>query len=697
MDLEPLRTRFKQRLDATRSWSAVQAARARHGAKAGYARVREGARAGLTRAAVWPWKRIALLFAGVFGVLAATFVLFVTFADWNAMKGPISRFASSAAGRPIEIRGDLDVDPWSLTPRIRVTQLYVGNPPIYNERGMFAEVQNAEVDVRLFPLFFGRLDIVRLDLDGANIALYRSAEGVSNWAPNARAGGKPFNLPAIRSFSVTNGEVILVDDKRGMELSAVFTSNESQEDTDQRRFVLNGDGSLNNRPFKVELTGAALINVRRDRPYAFNADVRMGGTRLLADGSIRRPFDLSAFTADITASGPDMADLYYLIGLTLPNTPPYQLAGNVARTGDRYTMTALNGRVGDSDLAGNFNVTRVNNRPRLVGEFSSRSLDFDDLLTVLGAAPDTSESASDEQRAAAARLAARGRLLPDARLDISRVRNMDAEVTYAAAEVRATNIPLRAVTLTLSLDHGLLRLDPLTLTLTQGRLGGAVSINARQDVPRVDLDMRLADARMESMFRAMETPPLTGPLYGRIRLSGSGAAMHDAAANADGDIMLVTPRGEIREALAELTGINVIRGLGLFLSDDQGTIPVRCGVAAFRVRNGIAQAHAIAFDTETILITGTGSISLHDESVNLRLEGQPKEARLVSIGAPITISGQLRSPSIGVDAGEALGQGGFAAVLGSLVAPIVGVLPFVDLGLAEDADCAALIAEARAA
>jgi hypothetical protein len=52
----------------------------------------------------------------------------------------------------------------------------------------------------------------------------------------------------------------------------------------------------------------------------------------------------------------------------------------------------------------------------------------------------------------------------------------------------------------------------------------------------------------------------------------------------------------------------------------------------------------------------------------------------------------LRSPEIGVEAGEAAGQGGLAALLGSLVAPLAAVLPFVDAGLAEDANCAALLA-----
>lgn len=168
--------------------------------------------------------------------------------------------------------------------------------------------------------------------------------------------------------------------------------------------------------------------------------------------------------------------------------------------------------------------------------------------------------------------------------------------------------------------------------------------------------------------------------------------MRDVAASADGDVTLVVPNGEIREAFAELTGINVTRGLGLLLSDDQGKIDIRCGVGSFRVSNGIARAQRIVVDTETMLIAGSGTVSLRDETLDLQLQGDPKEVRLVRLAAPITISGRLRDPEVGIDAGDAATQGGVAALLASLVAPLAAILPFVDAGLAEDADCAALLA-----
>lgn len=671
------------RMQAFRAWSGRVVARVQNGARRGWRK---------TKAA--PWPRIGAWSGGALGVVFATLILFLTFADWNALRGPISRMASAATGRPISIRGDLDVDSWRLNPLIRVRDLHIGNPAQYRERGEFAIVNSAEATVRWLPLFVGRLDFVRLDLNGADIALYRSAAGVSNWSAAPNAGrGRQLNLPAIRYFSLNQGRLRYEDDKRNMVLEATFTTRESRDTRDPGQFALAGEGKINDRPFNIELTGAPLLNVRRDRPYPFQADVTAGGTHIVANGAIARPFNFSAWYADVRGVGPDLADLYPLIGLALPNTPPYNLTGRVERRGNVYGMPNVAGRVGDSDLRGAFTATRRrDDRLFLDGDFRTNSLDFDDAMAVFGGAPSTRETASAEQRQTAARLAAQDRFLPDARLDISRVRNMDARVSYRAAHVRSNRVPLRGLSLDIGLDHGLLTLNPMTLDLSRGRLSGAAAINARGDTPRAEIDVRLSNARLESIVALRGEPPLTGQLIGRARLAGYGASVREAAANANGTITLVSPRGEVREAFAELTGINVTRGLGLLLADDESKTDVRCGVASFRVNDGVAQARTIVFDTEDVLIRGEGSISLRDETFNLRIQGHPKEARLIRVAAPITVQGRWRSPSIGIDAGDAAGQGGIAAALASFVAPVAALLPFVDLGLAEDANCAALLA-----
>jgi hypothetical protein len=104
----------------------------------------------------------------------------------------------------------------------------------------------------------------------------------------------------------------------------------------------------------------------------------------------------------------------------------------------------------------------------------------------------------------------------------------------------------------------------------------------------------------------------------------------------------------------------------------------------------------MVFDTDNVLITGKGGISLQEERFDLSIRGQPKRLRLLRVKSPIAIRGPLRKPAIGLEVDpKAMGQTGVAAALGALVAPLAAVVAFVDPGLAKDADCASLLAEAK--
>ena len=209
--------------------------------------------------------------------------------------------------------------------------------------------------------------------------------------------------------------------------------------------------------------------------------------------------------------------------------------------------------------------------------------------------------------------------------------------------------------------------------------------------------MRLSNARLENLIgRGGANPPLEGGLYGRAKLSGAGDSVRAAAASADGVVTVVIPHGEIRQALAELLGIDATKGLFLLIAKNQGETPIRCAVADFRARAGVLTAQRIVFDTGVVLSIGHGQIDLRNETVNLVLNGKPKKFRLVRIAAPITVKGSLISPKFGVDIGKAVGQLAISGLLGVLVSPLAVILPFVNPGLAKNADCAALTGEAAA-
>ena len=634
---------------------------------------------------------------GVIAVVMVAFVLFLAFFDWNYLRGPISRFASMKTGREVAILGDLDVNALSLKPSATVRKIRIGNPS-WAGKGPMAEVEKLEVQIKVLPLLRGQLVLLRLEVDKPVVALVRDRQGRSNWDfSNGRKKNKePFKMPPVRRFVIDDGRLKYSDAKRRLTLDATINATE-RLGAANRGFAMAGRGSINGEPFILDLAGGPLLNVDPDKAYPFNADVRAGATRITAKGTIPKPFDLGRFQADFVARGSDLADLYDLIGVPLPNTPPYRLAGKLSREVKLWKVGGIGGKVGDSDMAGDLSVDTAGERPFLRGDLHSKLLDFDDLGAIFGAAPSAApgETVSVGQKVVAREMIAEQRLLPDATLKVDRIRAMDADVKYRAASIRAPHLPLRAASVRVKLNDGLLIADPLRFDLPQGNIAGQVRLDARKDVPVSSIDVRLSNARIEQLIpiKAGGGTPLTGSLVGRVKLSGAGNSVHQAAANANGEVLIVAPGGEIREAFAELMGINVTKGLGLLLAKDQSKADLRCAVAHFDAKNGVLTANQIVFDTEPVLGTGKGTINLGTEKIDFRIAGHAKEPRLIRVIAPITVKGAIKSPKIGVEAGTAVAQGGIAALLTTLT-PLAVILPFVDLGLAKDAACGSLIANA---
>jgi uncharacterized protein involved in outer membrane biogenesis len=271
-------------------------------------------------------------------------------------------------------------------------------------------------------------------------------------------------------------------------------------------------------------------------------------------------------------------------------------------------------------------------------------------------------------------------------------------VTYKALSIRDAPIHLKAASTKLKLNAGVLRAEPLMLDLPQGRVSGYVQLNARKAKPVTDLDLRLVNGRLEQLVPVtfQGSTPFAGSLVARAKLIGTGDSVHRAFSNANGEVMIVAPGGEIRESIAQLLGVNVIKGLGLLFNKDQDTTPIRCGVARFEARNGVLNASQIVFDTGPTLVTGSGTINMDTERLDFRVQGHPKKFQLVRLIAPVTIKGTLLSPKVGVETGKAIGQAGIGVALATVLSPIAAILPFVDAGLAKDANCAALLSEGAA-
>jgi AsmA family protein len=625
----------------------------------------------------WSIRAVAAVLAAI-----AALVAVAAFVDANHFRAPLARFIAARTGRDIRIDGSLKAHLLSLTPRLIAKRVAIGNPP-WMPPGPTAEIGSLSLSFELLPFFSRAFVISRLEMEGATLHLLRDGEGRANWLAHEPGKAPPKGPPLIHSLSMPNAHVQLDDARRHLLFDGTISAQDVRGTGGVNPLRIEGAGQLNGRAVTFTIDGDPLATVSRKQPYGFVFAERSSGSRLSGQGFLPRPFDFSTLDTRFEAEGEDLKDLYFLVGVTLPNTGAYRLTGKLARRGAHFQYDDLLATSGESDMHGTLSIETAGGRPKLEADLHSKLLRLADL----GERP-AGRGAEPE--------AANTLLLPDTALPLFGIRRDDSVVDFHAQTFDAGRVALHAVAVHVMIEHGVLTVVPLSAGLPDGKITGRLRFDATHEIPTADLDLRVADLRLGQFGRkGTAQPPLDGLLQARLTLRGNGRSLHELAATANGAATAVLPHGAIRASFAELTGIDVTRALGLAVRKDRKDTPVRCGIASFQVHDGNMTAQSVVVDTEPILITGKGAIHLDSEALDLAVRGRPKSWRLVRLRSPVLIRGTLRHPSIGIEARNSLAQGAEAVALGVLLTPLAALLAFVDPGLAKDADCAALLAEGK--
>ena len=643
------------------------------------------------------------------GLLAAAFLL-LAFVDGNMLKPVVARAIAVRTGRHVTIAGNLKLHLLSWTPSAEIDGLSLTNPS-WAEKPLMFEAKQVALSVSLGRLLRAQIVIPQIKLVHPVINLERDAQGRASWnwqsgvgAPKSNRG--PAKIPTIRRLLIQDGKLQVVDQIRKLRFGGSLVADEESGKADSSAFKVQAKGTLNAKPFSLEANGGPLLNLAPERPYSFAMHVTAADIKLDTHVTVVKPFDLRVLDVEFIVSGKDLADLYYLTGLALPNTANYRLAASVHVSDMTFRAENLTGRVGSSDVEGNVLVETSGARPKVKGKLTSHLLNLIDLVPSLGQPAEAADTLSGPKvptNNKAFKTSIEGLnhpvpdsalntaelVLPDADLQVERVRGMDADVTYEAVAVRSPKLHMNKVDFHVLLNKGILTLEPLHFVLDQGTFSGRVRIDAQSDVPEATVDMRIVDVDLGQFKTAkMAEPPLSGALLGRLRVQGRGSSIHKFVSTADGAISVIIPQGEINEAMAELTGIDLTKGLGLLLTQQKTQTAIRCSVIDFQAQDGTLNAKNLFVDTTDVLITGRGSIHLSNEQLDLEIQGKPKKLRFTRIRAPITVKGTMAHPVIGVEAGKLVKQGAAAAAL-SLLTPVAAIIAFVDPGLAKNKDCAA--------
>ena len=149
------------------------------------------------------------------------------------------------------------------------------------------------------------------------------------------------------------------------------------------RYVFSG--KYHDASFSGEaLTGDVLSFQESGELFPLKGHIKAGTTRLSVEGSIADAANISAIDVNLTIAGETLANLYPFLLLPLPASPPYEIVGHLILKGERYSLDALRGKIGSTDVYGKGAYVDRKPRPLLTAELHSNLLNIADLGPLVG-------------------------------------------------------------------------------------------------------------------------------------------------------------------------------------------------------------------------------------------------------------------------------------------------------------------------
>jgi AsmA family protein len=620
------------------------------------------------------------------GVLLVAIIVLVVFWDWNWLKGPIERQVQARTGRTFEIGGDLDVDLGRVT-TVRADALRLGNATWSKEPTM-AALDRFELRIETLPLIFRHeVRIPEIRLTRPRVRLETGGpKGEGNWVFGGTAGG---GIPKLRRVWIDDGHLHFLDARDRTDINIKVASAQPRRVDAAPPIDIDGGGKWSNNRFTLIGRAESPLELQStEKPYHINLRASAGATRAHARGNLVNPFQLEGFDLQFALSGKNLEDLYPLVGIALPPTPPYTFDGRLRRVGETWRYDGFNGTVGNSDLGGYAHVTTRGARPLLKADLVSKRLDLDDLAGFIGGAPQAEgkDSTNPELQALAAKQAASPKLLPDTPYELDKLRAMDADVRLKARRINAPSLPMDDMDAHLFLDNGLLRLDPLNFGAAGGDIRSTIRMDARKPVIRTRADIGMRGLNLAQLMPDVKlAQDAIGKVGGKVVLDTQGNSIARMLGNGNGSIAVGMGEGQVSKLLMKLAGLNLGGAIRTKLAGDK-PILIRCAYGDFAVKDGVMASRALAFDTTDTVILGSGNISLRDETLDLTLKPRPKVRSLLSLRSPLYISGTFKNPDLKPDYAR-IGLRSVAALALGSIAPPAALLATLELGGGQDSNC----------
>jgi uncharacterized protein involved in outer membrane biogenesis len=401
----------------------------------------------------------------------------------------------------------------------------------------------------------------------------------------------------------------------------------------------------------LKFVGGSILALRdTEKPYPLDLDIVFGATKLKAKGTVHDPFKWTGANVDLTLSGPNLSEIYPLLGIPGPPTPPYTITGKLEREPGLWKFVQSKWRVGESDLTGEVTIEQRKKPEFLTAKLVSQKLVFEDLAPLVGAPPARKTNVSAKQAQTQQRLEASGDLFPNVPLHIEKLRAMNMDVTLDAKKVIAPPwLPVQALAFRVVILNGVATVKPLTMAVFGGgTIQGELVMDARTDTPKVRANLKAGDIEFKNFFRASRYFDATqGKIQGRLALAGIGRSLAQVMGTANGHVALALGGGSVSSLMVSLAGLQIFDALVLYVTGDN-RIPIKCAMGRLNFQNGTVTFDRTLLDTQKSVLYVQGQASLQSQIIKAEINAHRKGFDLLDLHGAVRVEGKLRNPQIGL-------------------------------------------------
>lgn len=662
--------------------------------------------------------------AAVLGLLVVT-VVTCEVVGWPFLAKPVERTLGDMLDRKVELSDEQS----HATVRffgglkVKVPHLQIGAPE-WSQRPFFLQAKNAEMHLSYRDLWRAKkgapLDIDLLRADELNVNAERRADGRASWVfgslqkPTEEKEGQANVFPTVGDLRVNSGTLSYVDEPLKADIVAKLALSEGAASVPQqpqgsqplpvalRGLIASAEGTYGPAKLSANLRTAGVTPLLRSDTNAPSVPVvlelKANKASLTFNGTVTDLFKLSDLAGQFRVSGPSLAAAGDPLGVTLPTTGAFVLAGRINKDGEVWKVVAEDATVGSTKLKGDFAYDMSQRVPLLSGRVTSPRLLLADLAPTIGGEPGAEPAPPPKAKAAPA-----ARVLPDKEFDLPSLRAMNADVQMNFERVELGELfalPLQPLKTRLTLQDGKLRLNDLVATTADGSLRGNVSLDGTRDVALWGADLRWSGVKLEQWLKQKrdgDKPPfVSGKLVGHAKLEGQGRSTAQILGSLNGTVATTVRQGQVSHLIVEAAGLDLAQALGVFVKGDK-PLPVSCALADLKAEKGVLTTRTLVVDTPDSTVWAEGSVSMKDEALDLKATVSPKDFSPLALRTPVHVKGAFNAPKISVEKAPLARRVAGAALL-ALANPVAAVLPLFDKGEGDEGDsCNELVARAREA